>query len=297
MYACYIDESGHCGEKFNPNQPVEVLCGVVTDLTKLFKTNREHNGMLRILEEEGIPANEVKSSNIYRGRGNWRGVSPKKRSEFINELLNWAVERSCKFVVSPIDSKKFFERKIDNCSIAQKLRYPYEAGAFNIVLAVQRDKSRTKKNKGKTLVVFDEQGKHDKNLSALFDEDLSYTDRYTKYVLPKRSKKIPPRLGEIIDIPFFSKSHISPLIQVADLGAFVVNKYLQLTVYNYSEKYHGELDVIKEWYEVIGENLIRHTNINPKEKNDPLCEFYWAVRPDTWSAKDWFCHRKETEVL
>jgi len=38
MYVCYVDESGHTGEKFDPNQPVEVLCGVVTDVTKLFKT-------------------------------------------------------------------------------------------------------------------------------------------------------------------------------------------------------------------------------------------------------------------
>lgn len=28
MYVCYIDESGHCGKKYNPKQPVEVLCGV-----------------------------------------------------------------------------------------------------------------------------------------------------------------------------------------------------------------------------------------------------------------------------
>ena len=132
-----------------------------------------------------------------------------------------------------------------------------------------------------------EQGKHDKNLSSFFDEDLSFSDGYTGYVLPKRSKKIPPRLEEIIDIPFFSKSHLSPLIQVADLGAFIVNKYLLLTAYGRSEKYEGELEVITNWFEKIGDNTIPHTNINPNVKGDALCEFYWNVRPDHWSARKW----------
>ena len=55
MYVCYIDESGHCGKKYNPDQPVEVLCGVVTDVSKLFKTQRELDTIFRFLRRNEIP--------------------------------------------------------------------------------------------------------------------------------------------------------------------------------------------------------------------------------------------------
>lgn len=63
MYICYVDESGHCGVKEAPAQPVEVLCGVITDLAKLTKTQREHSELLTDL---GIA--EMKASDAYRGR-------------------------------------------------------------------------------------------------------------------------------------------------------------------------------------------------------------------------------------
>lgn len=49
MKICYVDENGHCGEVFDPRQPVEVLCGVITDLSKLFKTQKEHSDILDYL--------------------------------------------------------------------------------------------------------------------------------------------------------------------------------------------------------------------------------------------------------
>ena len=51
MYLCYLDESGHCGKKYNPIQPVEVMCGIVTDATKLFKTQRQHQQIIDILNK------------------------------------------------------------------------------------------------------------------------------------------------------------------------------------------------------------------------------------------------------
>ena len=47
MYICYVDESGHNGKKFNPAQPVQVLCGALVDVTKIHKTQRELSLLLR----------------------------------------------------------------------------------------------------------------------------------------------------------------------------------------------------------------------------------------------------------
>lgn len=288
MYACYIDESGHCGEKFNPDQPVEVVCGVITDITKLFKTQREHNKLLRILEKNNITITELKAKEIYRGNKAWQNIDPKIRNSVIEHLLDWAEERTCKYVVCPINSQDFFDRKIKGCPVANKLKFPYEAGAMNVVLAVERLKSGTKKNKGKTLVVFDDQESHDKNILKLMDTDegLDFTDGYTGYVFKPRCKSNPPRLNEIIDIPFFSKSHISTLIQLADIAAFIVNRYLLLNVYGKKESYNGEKDVIKNWYTQIGKSVIPHVNINPPSKDD-LSRFYREIRPSGWSPKTW----------
>lgn len=285
MYACYIDESGHCGERFDPNQPVEVVCGLITDITKLFKTQREHNGLLQLFDKNNICIKELKSRDVYRGKDAWYGVPPNVRHMVIDYLLEWAEERKCKFIVSPVDSKEFFDRKNKECEIAEKLQFPYEAGALNIVLAVERLKTGTRNNKGKTLIVFDEQNSHDGRMMKLIESDLSFTDGYTGYN-PGKKKTPPPRLNEIIDAPFFSRSHLSILIQIADLAAFIVNRYLLLTVYEKAESYDGELKTIVKWYSRIGKILITATNINPSSK-DPLSTFYREIRPKGWTAKGW----------
>lgn len=286
MYVCYIDESGHCGAKYDPKQPVEVVSGVITDITKIFKTQREHNLILSILKNMKIEIKELKAKEIYGGRNNWKGVKPIVRKKIMDALLKWANDRSCKFIVCPIDSKTFFEKKNNSCEFSNNFNSPYEAGILNVILSVQRLKNGIKKNKGKTLIIVDEQKGHDNNIIRILDSDLTFTDKFTGYKNKPRSKTQELRLNEIIDIPFFSKSHISTLIQIADIAAFIVNKYISLTCYDEAEKYAGETDVITDWYKKIGAGLIPHLNINP-QLDDPLCNYYRELRPIGWNPKDW----------
>lgn len=283
MKICYLDESGHCGEKENPNQPVEILCGVVTDATKLFKTQRDHADVIEILRQGGVQINELKAAEIYRGRKEWANAGHELRDEVFGVLLRWAKDRNCKFLPCPIDSIEFFKRKKAGCAISKKLQYPFEAGALNAVLALQREFRQTKKNKGKTIVIFDEQQKHDDRLIHILEEDLSFTDAYTLYKAPPRAKA-PPRLDQIIDIPHFSKSHLAVLIQVADIGAFVINRYIDIVLAGQPEKYPGERAKIEGWYMIMSQNMIRHTSIDPPGR-DELCEYYRSIRPNGWTAK------------
>lgn len=285
MYACYIDESGHCGERFDPNQPVEVLCGVITDMTKLFKTQREQDQILSLLDKAGIPTSELKGKEIYRGKNSWYKVEPKVRHHVINLLIEWAIERKCKFVVSPIDTKKFFARKEGGCERSRRLFFPYETGALHIILAIQRMKSGSKNNKGKTIIVFDEQNSHDDRILKILENDLSFTDGFTGYEMSKK-KNHPPRLSEIVDVPHFSKSHLSKMIQIADLVGFIVNRYLLLRVYGKNESYENELATIEVWYRKIGECLIPARDLDPPSKDD-FSEMLRDVRPDGWSPKKW----------
>lgn len=284
MRICYVDESGHCGEKYDPQQPIEVLCGVITDISKLFKTQREHNDILELLSNHGINIDELKAAELYRGRKDWHGIDPKVRDTVYEALLGWSKSRVCKFIVCPIDSKIFFDRIDAKCRFALKFLYPWEAGAFNVILAVQRENHNKKRNKGKTIVIFDEQNKHDNRLLKLFEDDLTFTDGYTCYS-PRPKAKSPPRFDQIVDIPHFSKSHLAVLIQLADVAAYIVNRYICILSYGAKEEYDGETNKISRWCEMIRRNMISHTSIDPPREYD-LCEFFRTIRPKDWSAKE-----------
>ena len=89
MYACYVDESGHCGKKYDPRQPVEVVCGVLVDLSKLFKTQREQRFIMKFLNSQGVPLDELKASDIYAGRKHWEGVDSRIRDYVFKYILRW----------------------------------------------------------------------------------------------------------------------------------------------------------------------------------------------------------------
>jgi len=283
MKVCYVDESGHCGEKFDRSQPVEVLCGVITDLSKLFKTQNEHNQIMDMLANNGLNLAELKAVEIYKGHEEWNKIKPQTRDAIYTALLKWSIERKCSFIICPIDCKTFFGIKDSGDPLAKRLEFPWEAGALNVTMAIQRHFVGKKNNKGRTFVIFDEQKNHDSRFLKLFEQDMSFTDEFTKNTPPKRSKK-PLRFNQIVDVPHFSKSHLSVLIQLADLAAYVVNRQLLLTVYGASEKYEGEAQKITNWYKYLGKKLIEPTSIDARGRSS-IAIFYKNLRPQGWSAQ------------
>ena len=275
MYICYVDESGHAGTKYLAEQPVEVLCGVLTDLTKLTKTQREH---LSKLDTLGVP--ELKAKDAYRGRKDWSSIPPASRDAVFEEVLSWAVERRCKFVVSPIDAGRFHQRKANGCPIASRLEYPWEAGVFNILLGIQAHHRSKAKNKGRTLVICDELPEHSDRLLNLLEDDLSFTDGYLGYDAKKTKTA---RLDQIIDVPLFARSHQAVLIQIADWAAYVLQSHLVLSSYAGQEKYPGEGAKLARWAHQIMGATIPPKATCPKKK-DALCSFFRSdVRPQGWA--------------
>lgn len=283
MKICYLDETGHCGEKANQDQPYETIVGVITDVAKLFKTQREHNDIIDVLHSAGVVVSELKASELYRGRNEWSGLKPDMRDSLFRELLRWSAERKCKYVVCPIDSLAFFKKKEAGCSICKRLLFPFEAAALNATLAIQRENRNKKNNKGRTVVIFDEQKKHDERFLKLLDGDLSFTDAYTTYMAPPRAKA-PPRLDQIVDIPHFSKSHKAVLIQIADIVGYVVNRSIGIESGSIPEKYPGEAAKIDQWAAFVAEGMISATSIDPPGE-DSLCKFYRSIRPSPWTAR------------
>lgn len=294
MYACYVDESGHCGATYDKNQPIEVVCGVMTDVTKLFKTQREHARMLSELNRLGIPVGELKASEAYAGRRAWSNVTAKDRDAFFQGMFSWFEDRCCKCIACPIDSGRFFAQKDDGSGMAAKLSQPYVAGAFNVLLAIQRLHRAKKSNKGKTIVVFDEQRTADEILLNLLQQDLSFTDGYTGYKVRPRAKTQQPRLDQIVDAPYFSKSHLVVLIQLADFAAYTISRHLQITTYKSAERYKGEAKKIASWYGKLGSCSVTHTALSPSP-NDSLTTFLSDVRPSGWDPRSWVAAAKREQ--
>lgn len=283
MYICYIDESGHCGRKYNSKQPVEVLCGVITDLTKLFKTQKEQEEWLKILNKNNIPASELKSADIYAGRGAWKNVDAEIRFQVIEKILDWMSKRSCKVFACPIDADKFFQKKKNGYEISKRLCYPYEAGAIKMLAAIQRGQRKKKRNKGKTIVVFDEQKKHDKNIFQIMEGDLSFLDDYTEYVIKPRAKTQAKRLDQIVDVPHFSKSHLSIMIQTADVVAYIVTRHVLLNSYGRPEKFKGETKQIGGWFDQIKKMMIESAHLSPPGQGVSI-EYYRKLEPEDWKV-------------
>lgn len=286
MFLCYVDESGHCGRRYNQSQPVEVLAGVLINVYKLKKTLREQTELLELLQNNEIPVDEFKASDMYRGRHAWEDVDPQVRVAVFDYLLTWMKDRACKLAVSPVDAQALFTLNKKGNKIANLLKFPFEACALNVVLAIQREHRNKKRNKGNTIFIFDEQHDHSDHLLELFDRDLGYTDEYVLYKPKPRAKKQPERLDQIIDVPHFTKSHLALPVQLADAVAFIVRRHLEITEYEFAQRYESEDQQIADWYKKVAECMIKHTSIDPPIKdNDPLCNFYKDVRPGNWSAR------------
>jgi hypothetical protein len=262
-----------------------VVAGVVTDPASLYKVHREHREILRILDKHGIRPCEMRAADAYRGRNRWEGVPPAERQLVFDLLLDWAVQRKCRVIVSPVDTGRFFDRKVNGCTYANWFGFPYEAAAFNLLLAIQRHHAATtKKNRGRTFVVFDERRGHDEQLIRLLSKDLSITDDFTGYSPTRKSTA--GRFDQIIDMPQFSKAHSSIPIQIADCIAFVVRSYLLIFAFGREDRYPGEFVVIEKWYKRIGKLLWPAGCIDPPGKNG-LSACYRELRPSGWSAQKW----------
>jgi hypothetical protein len=118
---------------------------------------------------------------------------------------------------------------------------------------------------------------------------LSYTDYFTQIKIPKTKKKQEEleRFCQIVDIPFFSKSEHSHLIQIADLVAYVVSRYIQLKSFGLEPAFEEELSVMEEFYVGVKDSLVPAAHINPPTKGDSLASFYQEIRPIDWTPQKW----------
>jgi len=247
------------------------MVGIFANLYHFHKSDNEFKKVFDIIKEN-IPIKEIKGSEIYRGRGSWakKKISPDIRDEVIEYYLKWLSSRNHKVITTAIDNVQFFNSKTNGNykDYFSHLQYPWLLSALHIAMVVQKLNKNLKSNKGKTLLVFDEEDTFEDELQELIFNPPEFIDEFVAY--DKRQEKY--RLNQIIDSAYFVKSHHSSLAQIADIVAFLYKTYLELHYYGVREAYAGEKEKISKWIKSIQDKFVPYNKIYPK-KNSSFIRF------------------------
>lgn len=273
MYIGYVDESGFVGRARNPDQPLQAIACILPNAYNLHRTTDEFVEIITIFRKNNIPITELKAKEMYRGRGAWSKVPGEIRHRVFELYLKWLGDRRHKIILSLIDNNRFFDLKDGGSTIANHLGFPYVAGALQVALAIQKHHKGEKRNKGKTILIFDEQEGFENYVAELIAKPPEFTDDFYGY-----QPRDGIRLNQIIDTAYFVKSHHAHMVQVADAVAFVSRLHLELTVYGELEAYDGERESISSWFEMIRRRLITRGCVYPIDSHE-ICKFYRDVAP------------------
>jgi hypothetical protein len=267
MKFCYADESLD-----DASERVQVMVGIVADAQRLNRSRIEFSEIFELVERAFPEAlKELKGSRIFYGRGGWRDVPPKIRKDVFRQFCEWIGDRKHQLAISAIDIGRFGARL--PADYPNALRDLWLAGALHIALQLQKLHQTIKKNKGHTVLIFDEnKAKVDKLNEALFAPP-EWTETYYE----KRKKQAP--LDQIIDSAFFTKSHHAGFVQVADLFAFVFRRYAELAEYGAEPSYAGEKDDIDPLVKLLVPRLIPRSHRCPKHPKDECAATFVDLTP------------------
>jgi len=212
MYALYADESGFSkASKYEPEQPVLVVAGILIDFSKLQKAlNVFDEILLDVNAKLSRPVRELKFSEI-RNKEPFRTDLPRveERADLLeNILLGFQQEIDFKILYCAIDNEKYHRVKRSEAILRNNLTHPYLCASYKVLSQLEHCQTLKKRNKGKTFVVLDEQNQYQDKIESLIQHPL-HTHMFE----------------QIFDTAYFGKSHYSKLIQIADLIAGTIRYY------------------------------------------------------------------------
>ncbi|HRI60525.1 MAG TPA: DUF3800 domain-containing protein [Saprospiraceae bacterium] len=216
MYAFYADESGFSkANKYEPEQPVLVVAGILIDFSKLQKAlNVFDEILLDVNAKLSKPVRELKFSEI-RNKEPFRTDLPKveERADLLESiLLGFQEEIDFKIFYCAIDNQEYYRVKRSEAILRNNLTHPYLCAAYKILSQLELCQTPKKRNKGKTFVVLDEQNQYQEKIETLIQQPLHLQT-----------------FEQIFDTAYFGKSHYSKIIQIADLIAGTIRYYFVRT--------------------------------------------------------------------
>lgn len=172
---------------------------------------------------------ELKTSAFINGSGKWSQVPAGDRKKFLRDVCTLATDCSSIYGIG-ISFIRFTQHATD--ALPCKRSY-FQAAAMFTAGIIQKKMQKEAKNKGLTVLVFDDHAHMPSVSDALYRAEPWYDPIY-QYQVTKRGRKIwsplkkEDRFNQIINTAFSTNSEHSSLVQVADAVAYVYRRHLEL---------------------------------------------------------------------
>lgn len=88
------------------------------------------------------------------------------------------------------------------------------------------------------------------------------------------------RLDRIVDVPYFADSAHVLLIQLADLVAYLLRRYAEVSACICSEDYEGESERLGKWAQQIATMSEQASHRYPARSRCATAELFWSIAPD-----------------
>lgn len=268
MKFCYVDESG------TGDEPYAVMVGIIVDAARMHVTKNQWLGLLKFLSRLiKKPVSEIHTRDFYPGNDIWRGLDGPMRSRIITAIFNWLNKRKHLVIYSAIDKQEYNSQRASD-SLPQGVGTIWTCLGLHMILGIQKAFQAQPKNKGNTLLVFDEEKREELEFATLINDPPAWTDEY--YNKGKRQD----RLDQIIDVPYFADSKHVGLVQMADFSAFFLRRYIEIKTGKVPAKYKEEEQKIDGWIRAMFKRSVSRSTMYPKIGRNQAAETFWSLAPD-----------------
>lgn len=251
------------------------MAGVIVDSRRMHITKNDWLSLLRALSEyTGRQVKEFHTREFYSGNGLWRGISGEMRAGIITEILGWLKERKHKISFCGIDKEKYF-KDFDTTEKLKEIGSLWCVLGLHQVLMIQKQHQSEGKLRGHTVFIFDEEVKEKDRIINLVSAPPAWTDSY----YGKKEKDEP--LDQIIDVPYFGDSEKVGLLQVADLIAYVVRRYVEIKENRVSPRYYDEFERVDGWIKLISELALPTPSRYMKKQRCECADLFCRYAPDS----------------
>jgi len=269
MKFCYLDESGMGSE------PILVMAGIIVDAQRMHVTKEIWKDFLETLSKAAKrKIHEFHSRDFYNGNGPWRNIDGQTRARIISAIIGWIKKRKHKVTFSAIVKRAFNQLREEDSRLIE-VKTHWAAAAIHSTLSLQKKHQTDSKNKGHTVLVFDNEAREEKRLVEFVFSPPTWSD-----VFYARKTKDEP-LNQIVDVPYFVDSKRVVLIQVADLFAYVLRAHAEISEGLSREKYKGEAKKMEKWVEQIVSSSLPRSSRYPARDRDELAQLFWDLAPQS----------------
>lgn len=266
MKVCYVDESG------TGDEPYAVMIGVLVDVLRMRPTKEGWDDVLAALTKlVGRPIEEVHTRDLYSGKGPWSKVDGKVRAEVVEILLDWLSSRKHTFLYAAVDKQHWYNEFPSDPRYAE-VKSLWRFLGLHLALQAQKLGQTQTRNKGNTIFIFDREVKEEDRFTSLVISPPAWTDTYYRRGKKKES------LDQLVDVPYFGDSKHVLLLQVADLIAYFVRRYLELANGD-RERYVGEAARITSWVSGAMEWAVARSIAYPRKGRCECAELFRSYAP------------------